>query len=988
MPESNKQDVNMPFPINGVFESRPHDQQPDRTTTDAKNVLSYDIDEDRQRGGRRLGTKKSTPPNSGGGLGTSRVQMLDVVPLPHDSPYAAGRDFYSNSTDEGVPNGTPADLTKLAVDPNQDGDTSDALGVDSPSPISGGSTQFPIEMYECSANLPAATSANWEAGKYDNDQFPFVNRLLSLIPTGDNGPLSTWNSGSPGLWHVRTVDERDGCIYPRAPFDKVTDDNDGNGLYNIMPSRFLCENKADAPLGLFGGGDGTYKPTSTSYVSSVVFPFQAEDESCFHSEVSKQWAVTGNIRTIANDAHEFGGSVAGSQGHEVYYKLFGGGFLNLTSRLIGSTDYYYGLVFRVKATVDVSQTTINADEGTELLFVGFHHEGTYGTGHQRLDTGQAKLKIGTIKNPANNEQVALVGSKTLDMQLGPDNVAEFKSWYGLELRCFDNKLEVFLDGAGPLPDANSPGDEPVTQFDLGEMLGTDAGGNDLSLTRSRSGIFFSRRRSIDPCFTSAIRKENDTYQNQYSDRVAARYENNARIRRVNADDSQEWVTGSQYTTDNFASRIISGGGGETSDGVNKDETPGHGADDSAPNVANLEWGAHPALDPAIRYHLYFRDADVGHSISYPATHADFVSDPESSGYFYEGDVEGWKRCERVSQLLHRAEFGGDWIRDWNEPFFHRLTWRTLEDQSEAGRALVAAASGEVYVSINVGDSFAKAVPNEADAIPDDNIFSSSATRVSGVEFYSNYYMTDGNKYLVLNIPDRKLSDWSVLCKGLDDNEEPTGDPLIPGGANSDQETSKCRLISKHLGRIVLAGFPSFPNNWFMSGPYSDSVSAGEGPNDWDVNAGDAISGTSTNLSEIGEPIRALFPFREDSLVFGCQNSIMLLQGDPSVEGGSSITNISRDIGIISPDAWASLLLLTWHSLMLSCCTTTTCTGCTFSCLLSRNQRQQFGITSTTNDHRRCGQWSTQRFTVLPPVSTTQTQSQAVAVSSWAGLMDM
>tara|TARA_Y100000593_G_C4237262_1_gene300248 strand:- start:40 stop:1050 length:1011 start_codon:yes stop_codon:yes gene_type:complete len=89
----------------------------------------------------------------------------------------------------------------------------------------------------------------------------------------------------------------------------------------------------------------------------------------------------------------------------------------------------------------------------------------------------------------------------------------------------------------------------------------------------------------------------------------------------------------------------------------------------------------------------------------------------------------------------------------------------------------------------------------------------------------------------------------------------------------------------------------------MSGPYTDSTEAGNGPNDWDVVNGEAVSGTSTNLSEIGEPIKALFPFREESIVFGCLNSILLLQGDPA-EADSSIVSISRDIGVIGPDAWA------------------------------------------------------------------------------------
>ena len=917
MPESNKQDVNMPFPVNGVFESRPHDQQPERTTTDAKNVLSYDIDEDRQRGGRRLGTKKATPENGGGGLGTNRVQMLDVVPLPQSSPGIPGGVVnYTNSVDEGIPEFTPADLTNLAVDPNQDGNPDDVLGTDSPAPVSGGTTLFPLPMFECTEVFPEPTSAEWESGKYDHTVFYGGSHNKALVPVGANGPVSTWNTGSPGLWHVRSVDGRDGCIYPRAPFDKVTGDNDGKSLYNQMPSRFLAENKTDAPLGFIGGGNPTeYKPTNTTTVSSVVFPFQDDSEVAFHNAATKDWAVSCSIRTPASDELEATPNNSQFPGQRCHYKVFGqenlsgtgeDGFLKLGLQMVGGSEYFYGFVFRVKATVSNSETTIDAGtESTQLLFVGFHQPSTE---NERCASAVPRLKIGTIRNP-DDDQITLVSERTFDV--GDDGSLDFKTWYGLEVHCQSNQLEVYLDGLGPLATSE---DALETRFNLADFVGEDSEGTELSVTRARTGLFFRRKRCVRPeevfaqWYTADPERgllDSVTGDTGIGDRTEPQdYNGNVRIRqRTVAGGAEVWIDEAGGDPAR-ANGMLQYGlyNGSYPSGSTQPRSGPRTEDHSLDTVCLMKWSQQSTND----YHtlVYFRDKEVANSISYPATHSDYVADPETSGYFYEGDQDGWKLLSRGSELLHRAEFGGDFLRDWNEPFFHNVQWRNIENQTEAGRVLIAASGGELYASTNVGDSFGKATVDDTSDDQENIIFDTSSLRISGVEFYSKYYMTDGKKYLVLDIPTRVLSDWSVLCKALDEDGNVTGDPLIPGGANSDEETDGCRLITKHLGRIVLAGFPSFPNNWFMSGQYTDSVSAGEGPNDWDVNAGDAISGTSTNLSEIGEPIRALFPFREDSLVFGCQNSIMLLQGDPGVDGGSSITNISRDIGIVGPDAWA------------------------------------------------------------------------------------
>ena len=60
MPPAKKQSVEINFPLQGVVEGTSHSTQPPNTTSDAKNVMPFDVDEDRARGGRREGIVKST----------------------------------------------------------------------------------------------------------------------------------------------------------------------------------------------------------------------------------------------------------------------------------------------------------------------------------------------------------------------------------------------------------------------------------------------------------------------------------------------------------------------------------------------------------------------------------------------------------------------------------------------------------------------------------------------------------------------------------------------------------------------------------------------------------------------------------------------------------------------------------------------------------------------------------------------------------------
>ncbi|MBE3036628.1 MAG: hypothetical protein IMZ70_06070, partial [Candidatus Atribacteria bacterium] len=108
--------------------------------------------------------------------------------------------------------------------------------------------------------------------------------------------------------------------------------------------------------------------------------------------------------------------------------------------------------------------------------------------------------------------------------------------------------------------------------------------------------------------------------------------------------------------------------------------------------------------------------------------------------------------------------------------------------------------------------------------------------------------------------------------------------------------AKAYLVSVYRGRLVLAGNPRYPNQWYMS-KVAD-------PFNWLYGADDPMSAVAGNNSDAGQcpdiP-RALISFHDDYLIFGCASTIWILRGDP-VAGGS-LDNLSDTTGIFGSNSW-------------------------------------------------------------------------------------
>lgn len=119
--------------------------------------------------------------------------------------------------------------------------------------------------------------------------------------------------------------------------------------------------------------------------------------------------------------------------------------------------------------------------------------------------------------------------------------------------------------------------------------------------------------------------------------------------------------------------------------------------------------------------------------------------------------------------------------------------------------------------------------------------------------------------------------------------------VYPGDAAGTMPT-EAYLGCLYRGRCVLSGNSNYPHQWYMS-KIAD-------PWMWDYVSTDpltAVSGQSADAGKIGDIVRALIPYGDDFLVFGCANSIHILDGDPAA--GGSIDQIDDSTGIFGANSW-------------------------------------------------------------------------------------
>ena len=107
----------------------------------------------------------------------------------------------------------------------------------------------------------------------------------------------------------------------------------------------------------------------------------------------------------------------------------------------------------------------------------------------------------------------------------------------------------------------------------------------------------------------------------------------------------------------------------------------------------------------------------------------------------------------------------------------------------------------------------------------------------------------------------------------------------------------CPLCCNYRGRLTLSdGW-----HWFQSRLLA--------PWDWDFgydpqDPSRAMAGSSSDTGECPDFTVALMPHGQNSLIFGCDKSLWILNGDPAY--GGTISNLSHNIGVVGPASWCNL----------------------------------------------------------------------------------
>ncbi len=119
--------------------------------------------------------------------------------------------------------------------------------------------------------------------------------------------------------------------------------------------------------------------------------------------------------------------------------------------------------------------------------------------------------------------------------------------------------------------------------------------------------------------------------------------------------------------------------------------------------------------------------------------------------------------------------------------------------------------------------------------------------------------------------------------------------VYPDGS-SGSLPAKLYLGALYRGRAVLSGNPNDPHQWYMSRQLN--------PFDFAYVANDAqtpVAGTNADAGKVGDIVRALIPFHDDFMIFGCASSMHYLQGDPAA--GGELHSIDDFSGIFGARSW-------------------------------------------------------------------------------------
>jgi len=128
--------------------------------------------------------------------------------------------------------------------------------------------------------------------------------------------------------------------------------------------------------------------------------------------------------------------------------------------------------------------------------------------------------------------------------------------------------------------------------------------------------------------------------------------------------------------------------------------------------------------------------------------------------------------------------------------------------------------------------------------------------------------------------------------------DPLAGSLSVWAATAGQVPTGCPCMAVYRDRAVVAGNSTNPHLWYMS-RQSDFYDFNFGADPAD--AARAIGSATGYFGKIGDPITAVITHNDDYLLFGCDETLWVLRGDPTF--GGEMDNVSQIVGVVGQSAW-------------------------------------------------------------------------------------
>ena len=829
MPPAKKQSVEINFPLQGVVEGTSHSTQPPNTTSDAKNVMPFDVDEDRARGGRREGIVKSTD----AAVTNEKIDFIGDVRAENTTTIKAVGGVSKFDDDHAL---YPQHEGKIYLNNINDDQEPTETQL-------GGNLGHPWFCRSTTGMTwnKTATSNNWNSSWMSGYARTIgVSPLYETVNYGSNDP--SYAKSLRMLGHNSGVIKKttDGVPYlslrphmcPVHAGCNEAGEPDNKHSWGEWIGTF--EQGSAAPSGLanttLSSMMGTYDKSIEFKKMISLMPLTEFDQHPWNSDQDKAYAT--NLKFKAPIGYtKVNGGVWSDSTFMTFVKSSADEDVNDPSKIY---DPYY-VQCQIENDADAIANWSDALHTIGIRDSSFAGGGNYlGLGTKGLYRWGLVLRINYRSDFATDTDV--VGTNY------------WTQWHNNDVGYWGSNGSDMVKGVICIyfeKDNSMTVGGHTTSLKIAELR--DATGTGTSVAGTHQPYYGFHCQPVGG--SGGIVIDEEVFPKEDTDIHTLQIRTQGQAISI-------YIDGQHKITYDDISTILPNVGGSTNAEQTIDSFS-HSMFFYCNEYGALKRGSTPTDNTALRKVLRAQMKYYG-----------------TFDWSLAGDTDG--------NYVTASKTGSDELRLYN------WDWREVNTTAVGDDSIVVVSNGKVYDtdSDNPGNFHLRSTTQDLDT---------NARRVDGVSYFQKHYFVDGKNYKEYDSSLKTVSDWNA-----------DGNVVLPGGDGStgslgagiSDGNDRCSIIDKFMGRIVMSGKADEPQNWFMSA-FGD-------PEDWatdgEVETGAAVSGSSGRLGELADPVTALAPSGDSRLVIGASNSMFAMTGDPA-NPSTQIVTLSRDIGIVGPDAW-------------------------------------------------------------------------------------